>query len=113
MIQEIWQSSNLWTQNCAKARTLLERVVAVDGDNNLALTCLGAVLSDQGSHLEAVQVLRKAVSNGSRDRNTYFNLAVAVMHTAARGEAKRWFRKAEALKADPESWEAYFDPHGH
>jgi Tfp pilus assembly protein PilF len=112
LIEEVWKSSRLWSQNYGQARALLEPARAADANDVLVLTYLGAVLSDQGHHLNAAIVLRKAVANGSTDRNTYFNLGVAVLNSGTHEEAMSWFKKADALQADSESWEAYFDPQG-
>jgi tetratricopeptide (TPR) repeat protein len=106
--QDAWESSAL-----AKARSILEQALAADEDDNLLLTCLGAVLSDQGHHLDAAKLLKKAVANGSKDRNTYFNLGVAVLNSGTHEEAMEWFKKANSFEVDPESWEAYFDPQAH
>lgn len=77
--------------------------------NILALTCLGAVLSDQGKHERAAAVLERAVALGSTDRNTYFNLGVARMNYDTHEKAMAAFRDAEGRQASPSSWEAYFD----
>ena len=102
--QDLSESSGL-----TKARSVLEQALAAEEDDNLVLTCLGAVLSDLGHHHDAAKVLKKA-ANGSKDRNTYFNLGVAVLNSGTHEEAMGWFKKANSLEADPESWEAYFDP---
>lgn len=113
LIEQVWQSSDLWDQNCAEARSLLEQALAANADDVLVLTCLGAVLSDQGRYRDAAKLLRKVVANGSKDRNAYFNLGVAVLNSGTHEEAMSWFEKSNALQADPDSWEAYFDPQAH
>jgi Flp pilus assembly protein TadD len=60
-----------------------------------------------------VTLLSRAASNGSTDRNTYFNLGVAVLNCGKHENAKKWFEKARGLEANPESWKAYFDPQAH
>jgi Tfp pilus assembly protein PilF len=113
LIEAVRKSSDLWDQNCARARSLLEEALVADTNDILLLTCLGAVLSDQGRHRDATEVLRKSAANGSKDRNTYFNLGVAVLNSGAHEEAMRWFKMADELHEDPESWQAYFDPQAH
>jgi len=111
-----WTDSldRLWHQNYSRARSLLEHRLVSNPENILLLTVLGAVLSDQGNHDDAAKLLRKAVENGSNDRNTFFNLGVAVLNSGAgEKDAIKWFKKASTLDAHPESWEAYFDPHAH
>ena len=80
-----------------------------------ALTSLGAILSDQGMHQDAVKVLRQAESLGSTDGNTYYNLGAALMNLDAVGrrEALPCFAKAAALQSKTTTLMAYFDPHGH
>ena len=76
----------------------------------LVLTCLGAVLCDQAKHKEAAEFLQRARQLGSVDRNTHFNLGVALLNTATHSEAMVAFNRAKLLTADPQSIEAYFDP---
>jgi Flp pilus assembly protein TadD len=70
-------------------------------------------LSDQGHHRDAAEVLKRAASLDSQDRNTYFNLGVAILNCGSHEEAMSWFTKAKSMHADSESWEAYFDPQAH
>ena len=113
LVDEIWTHPNRFAANLAEADRLLRLVVRADPGNVEALTCLGAVLSDAGKHKEAASTLRKAICLGSEDRNTCFNMAVALINSAHHDEAMEYFRLADALPASPQTWEAYFDPHGH
>ena len=71
---------------------------------------MGAVLCDQAKYGEAVDMLRRAVQLGSTDRNTHYNLGVALVACGARKEAMVAFERAQGFSASGESWEAYFDP---
>jgi Flp pilus assembly protein TadD len=97
-----------------EARSLLQDALRENPNDTLLLTCYGAVLSDLGQHFYAEQTLVKAVDLGSQDRNTFFNLAVALMNLEGRrASAETWFKKAAAAVKDERSWEAYFDFHAH
>ena len=93
----------------AAAQGLLAARLKEHPDCVATLTCLGAVLCDQANHRKAIRVLEKAVKLGSSDRNTYFNLGVALVALGARKEAMANFKRAQGLDAWPESWAAYFD----
>ena len=110
LVREAFVSPDKWQSNLARAEESLSEALAGDPANPLLLTCLGAVLCDQGQHARAAQVLRRAVEHGSQDRNTYFNLAVAVLSCGTHEEAMRLFSRARSLQPSSQSWEAYFDP---
>jgi Flp pilus assembly protein TadD len=112
LIDEVWTHPDRWTANLAEADRLLRAVVEAEPTNVEALTCLGAVLSDRGKHQEAALTLKKAIGLGSMDRNTYFNMAVALINSSTHEHAMDYFRKANALSASPRTWEAYFDAQG-
>ena len=95
----------------AAAEALLAVVAEKAQDRVAALTCLGAVLCDRANYPRAVEVLQRAVGLGSQDRNTYFNLGIALLNSGKRRQAMACFRQASLLRASPLSWEAYFDPH--
>ena len=110
-----WRHSADWDASMSTAETLLRAHLEQDPDCVDALTSLGAVLSDQGKHKEAVDVLSRARSLGSDDGNTYYNLAAALMNVNAsgRGRARSHFARADKLVAKPTTLRAYVDPHGH
>ncbi|MBI5238961.1 MAG: tetratricopeptide repeat protein [Elusimicrobia bacterium] len=95
------------------AQELLQAALDEDPGNTALLTALGAVLSDRGFHKKAAEVLEKARKLGSQDRNTYYNLAVALMNLEQHDRAMRWFKKASDYRVADGTWEAYFDPHGY
>jgi cytochrome c-type biogenesis protein CcmH/NrfG len=112
-VDEVWQGIGDWETNYRCARALLTAAVRADPDNPKLLTCLGTVLSDMGSHRQAIAMLAKAVKLGATDRHTFFNLAVATLNTGAHARAMRLFEKAGKLKPRAGTWEAYFDPQAH
>jgi Flp pilus assembly protein TadD len=65
------------------------------------------------NYAEATEVLQEAIALGSKDRNTFFNLGVALLNTSTREAAMVEFNKARNLTADARSLEAYFDPQAH
>ena len=111
LVHEALVSPDKWQSNLARAEESLSEALVGDPENPLLLTCLGAVLCDQGQHARATQVLRRAVEHGSQDSNTFFNLGVAVLSCGTHEEAMRLFSKARSLRPSSQSWEAYFDPH--
>jgi Flp pilus assembly protein TadD len=113
LVEEAWKKPDEWEANLASAEAMLSKALREVPDDVLALTCLGAVLSDQGKHEKAAAVLERAIELRSTDRNTYFNLGVAKMNCATRAKAMAAFRDAEGRQASPLSWEAYFDPQAH
>jgi hypothetical protein len=94
-----------------EARALLERALDDNPDDVAVLTCLGAVLCGLRLHAEAREYLVEAIHLGSTDRNTYFNLFVAMLEGSSMDEARAVLKGGAAFAADPLTWEAYFDPH--
>ena len=113
LVQEAFSSPSKWEGNLTRAEALLSAAILREPASTLLLTCLGAVLCDQAQHEKAVTVLSRAAALGSTDRNTFFNLGVAVLQSGSHEEAMRFFSKARALQPSPQSWEAYFDPQAH
>ena len=113
LVDQAWQSPGTWDANYAAAEALLRQALARTPDDPLTLTCLGAVLSDVGKHGEAASLLRRAVELGSTDRNTFYNLGVALVNRGALKRGRSLLLKAAEMTASPESWSAWFDPHGH
>ncbi|MGS0896402.1 hypothetical protein ACVBGC_28280 [Burkholderia stagnalis] len=94
-----------------EARALLEKALEDTPDDIAVLTCLGAVLCDLRLHAQAREYLVAAIHLGSADRNTFFNLFVAMLDSSTTDEARAVMKRGAALEADPLTWEAYFDPH--
>ncbi|UKE74224.1 tetratricopeptide repeat protein [Xanthomonas graminis] len=99
-----------WSAHLAQAEALLMAVAASAPDDTAALTCLGGVLCDLAKYGEAAEVLQRAVRLRSDDRNTYFNLGVALLNSGKRRQAMQRFRQAASRRASAATWEAYFDP---
>jgi Flp pilus assembly protein TadD len=108
-----WANLGHMEPNNVRARALLEEALAADPDNTGLLTGLGAVLSDAGLHAQAVAVLKRAVALGSQDRNTFFNLGVAVLNKGSADDPMPFFEEAGKYQASPETWEAYVDFQAH
>lgn len=95
----------------AQAESLLMAAAASAPDHSAVLTCLGAVLCDQGKYREAAETLQHALRLRSDDRNTHFNLGVALLNSGRHRQAMQRFREAASRRASAATWEAYFDPH--
>ncbi|NHZ93584.1 UDP-N-acetylglucosamine-peptide N-acetylglucosaminyltransferase [Massilia sp. CCM 8733] len=93
------------------AQALLERARASHPHDPQVLTCLGALLCDRALYQQAEAVLREALAQGSLDRHTTFNLAVAVFHTGTRRQTLALFGAAAKMQPSAITWAAYFDPH--
>lgn len=112
LVDASWKNTRDFTANYRRAQAGLEDALRGEPDDVGLLTCLGAVLSDQGFHREAVDVLNKAVALGSTDANTYTNLRIARINLSPSFRGTRLFQRAEKLRPSPDTWEAYFDPQG-
>jgi predicted Zn-dependent protease len=110
LVLEGFADADKWAHNAAAAEALLAEALKKAPENVSALTCMGAVLCDQARYREAVDVLQRAVQLGSIDRNTHFNLGVALMACGTRDKALAAFERAQRFSASNETWEAYFDP---
>lgn len=103
-----------WDAHMAAAEAVLRSALPADRQANrqdtALLTCLGAVLCDQGKYREAVNVLETALTLGSTDSHTHYNLGVALAGLAKPRKAMAQFGKAQDLAASSLTWTAYFDP---
>jgi Flp pilus assembly protein TadD len=113
LIEDAWKDEKKWQSNYSHAQKILESLLIGDPENITLLTCLGAVLSDQGFHQKAAVLLEQAVLLGSADRNTYFNLAVSTINNGTHEVAMQFFTQAKSLNPSPDTWGAYFDPQAH
>lgn len=113
LVMECYGNPDKWEENLQLAEAGLREALEARPQDSELLTCLGAVLCDQGQFAEAQAVLSKAMQCGSLDRNTYFNLAVALLNTATHAKAKLMFGKSNTLVASKRTWQAYFDPMAH
>ncbi|MFB9245730.1 UDP-N-acetylglucosamine-peptide N-acetylglucosaminyltransferase [Massilia antarctica] len=112
LVDQAWQRLEHWDSHIAAAQALLEHARATHPHDPQVLTCLGALLCDRARYHEADTVLREALAQGSPDRHTTFNLAVAVFNIGTRRQALALFGAAAKLQPSTITWAAYFDPHG-
>ena len=110
LIGEAWSFNAKWHANYAAAEKRLREELSRQENDVVLLTFLGAVLCDRTRYAEAMRLLQMAVQLGSSDRNTYFNLGVALLNAATHEEAMLSFKRAQQFSADPRSLAAYFDP---
>lgn len=110
LVDQAW-SSPMSYEPLRKARALLENLLKKDQDDVIVLTCLGAVLCDLHLRSEARVFLEKAVRLGSTDRNTFFNLYVAMLDSTTREDAESAFDRGEHFERNASTWAAYFDAH--
>ena len=99
-----------WDAHMAAAEAVLRSALQAAQQDTALITCLGAVLCDQGKGQAAAVLLEKAIKLGSSDSHTYYNLGVALLRQAQAGKARVAFRKAYNYKASALTWQAYFDP---
>ncbi|MFD0991056.1 tetratricopeptide repeat protein [Mariniflexile jejuense] len=114
LYNEIWTDSKKWKENHQKIERYLTELLSLNPNDTRALTNLGAILSDNGKHKNALTELLKAEKLESKDANLYRNIGIAKMNIESeRQNAKEYFEIANKFKSDELTIEAYFDPHGH
>lgn len=99
-----------WDAHMAAAEAVLRSALQAAQPDTVLITCLGAVLCDQGKYREAVKELETALKLGSTDSHTHYNLGVALAGLAKPRKAMAQFGKAQGLAASSQTWAAYFDP---
>jgi tetratricopeptide (TPR) repeat protein len=114
LYSEIWSDSNKWKQNHLKIEKYLTELLSVYPNDTRVLTNLGASLSDNGKHKDALSKLLKAEKLKSKDANLYRNIGIVKMNIESeRQNAKEYFAMADKLESDKLTIEAYFDPQGY
>lgn len=113
LVKEAWAQPRRFDRNYRAAQNVLEQALEREPTDVRLMTCLGAVLSDQGHHKAARALLLKAVKRKSKDANTYFNLAVATLNAGHHAQADRFFALAGKFTSSRSTLTAYFDAHGH
>lgn len=114
LYKEIWTDSKKWKQNHQKIEQYLTELLTLNPNNTKALTNLGAILSDNGKHKNALTELKKAEKLNSKDANLYRNIGIVKMNIESeRKNAKQYFEIAKTMVSDELTIEAYFDPQGH
>ncbi|WP_205711391.1 tetratricopeptide repeat protein [Janthinobacterium lividum] len=109
-IQLAGDDAGQWEVHMAAAEAVLHSALPAARQDTALITCLGAVLCDQGKYGEAVKVLETALKLGSTDSHTHYNLGVALTGLAKPRKAMAQFGKAHGLAASSLTWSAYFDP---
>lgn len=109
-----WLKSTRWKELMEESTYFFEKSLVLEPNNIETLTNLGASLSTRGKHKQALEFLKAAEAAGSTDKNTFFNIGVSMMNIGSeRGMARDYFTKACNYTKNPNTIEAYFDPHGH
>lgn len=114
LYKEIWTDSKKWKVNHQKIEKYLTELLTINPNDARALTNLGAILSDNGKHTDALIELQKAEKLNTKDANLYRNIGIAKMNIESeRQNAKEYFEIADKLVSDKLTIESYFDPHGY
>jgi tetratricopeptide (TPR) repeat protein len=114
LYKEIWADTKKWKKNHYRIEQYMTELLKVYPNDTRALTNLGAILSDNGKHIEALTELQKAEKLKSKDANLYRNIGIVKMNIdSERKNAKEYFNVANKLESDELTIEAYFDPHGY
>ena len=114
LYKEIWTDSKKWKKNHHKIEQYLTELLTIYPNDSRALTNLGAILSDNGKHKDALTELQKVEQLETKDANLYRNIGIAKMNIESeRQNAKEYFEIADKLVSDKLTIEAYFDPHGY
>ncbi len=114
LYKEIWIDSKKWKENHKKIEQYLTELLTLNPNNTKALTNLGAILSANGKHKNALIELQKAEKLNSKDANLYRNIGIAKMNIESeRKNAKQYFEISKTMVSDELTIEAYFDPQGH
>ncbi len=112
LVGQVWQNADIWETHYRKAVALLRSALKMEPENIITLTNLGTALCDTGKYQQARLFLEKAITLGSQDYNTYFNLAVAIINSSDE-DAMPFFSRAVGKEPSPHTWAAYFDPQAH
>ncbi len=114
LYKEIWADLKKRNKNLLKIEQYLTELLNLYPNDTRALTNLGAILSDNGKHKDALIELLKAEKLESKDANLYRNIGIAKMGIESeRPYAMEYFEKANKLESDKLTFEAYFDPQAH
>jgi len=113
LVEETWKDKSKWHQNFKEAKSLLESALNKKLDDEVTLINYGTVLCDMGRHRQAVDYLRKAIDQGSVNRDAFYNLGVALINCSDHEDAMIYMEKAKSKQFGTLTWEAYFDPMGH
>ena len=109
LVDEVWKDSSKYDENYDFITSSLLNELNNNPDDIVSLTNLGAAYCDTGKYKQAEEQLRKAIVLGSNDRNTYFNLGVAIINSASQEEAKHYFKESNKLSENELTYNAYID----
>lgn len=114
LVEDVWRdySHDKFTAHYTEAREIYESVLVACPNNAVALVNLGAVLSDQGHHKQAVKQFLLAQRFGWQDANLEFNLGVALLNLQDE-RAHEHLIAAGTKTKHAETLQAYFDPQAH
>lgn len=98
LYKEIWTDSKKCKVNQHKIEKYLTELLTIYPNDTRALTNLGAILSDNGKHRDALIELQKAEKLETKDANLYRNIGIVKMNIESeRQNAKEYFEIADKL----------------
>ena len=94
--QELWQTAVQAHQagNLAQARMLYEQILAAQPAHADALHLLGVVTDQQGSPLEAIELIKRSIALQAANPESHNNLGLALQATGKLREAEDAYRQA-------------------
>jgi len=113
--KKLWTSDQEQYNNIiAEIMDILNRIVSHNPSSCSALINLGAIYSNLGDYTKAQELLEKAQTLNSQDRNLYLNLAyVSIYMQKSKRVYSKYFEIAKTRIAGEYTFEAYFDPLAH
>ncbi len=113
LVEEVWKDHTKYDENYKLIISLMLKVLDQNPNDIIAMTNLGAAYCDLGKYDEAINVLKKAERLGSEDKNTLFNIGVALINSASQIEAKKYFKSSQKFMANEFTYQAYVDLMGY
>src|SRR5262245_23319741 len=86
LAQEILNDVSKWNANIERAKELTNLALSQNPKHEVSIIIMGTLLCDCGEHLKASEYLTLAITNGSDDRNAYYNLGVALINCSIRNK---------------------------
>lgn len=115
LMEDAWANyaHDKWIKSLAEAQLIYESVLTANPGNLIAIVNLGAVLSDQGLHLQAMEKYSLAQERGWQDANLDFNIGVALLNLREAGRGCEFLRASQSKIHHEGTLQAYFDPQAH
>ena len=113
LVEEVWKDNTKYVENYTLIINSMLKVLEQNPNDIIAMTNLGAAYCDLGKYDKAISVLKKAEHLGSDDKNTLFNIGIALINSASCIEAKKYFKLSQKLKASELTYQAYVDLMGY